>query len=43
MVLIASQNEDLSKVLCCGFGVGLSAGAFIYDFGNTKFYGVSEL
>ena len=43
MVLTASQNGDLSKVLCCGFGVGLSAGAFIYDFGNTKFYGVSEL
>lgn len=43
MVLQASQVADLSKVLCCGFGVGLSAGAFIYDFTKTDFYGVSEL
>lgn len=43
MVLNASQGADLSKVLCCGFGVGLSAGAFIYDFSETKFYEVSEL
>ena len=43
MVLNASQGTDLSKVLCCGFGVGLSAGAFIYDFSETKFYEVSEL
>ena len=43
MVLQASQVADLSKVLCCGFGVGLSAGAFIYDFTQTDFYGVSEL
>ena len=43
MVLQASQAADLSNVLCCGFGVGLSAGAFIYDFSKTNFYGVSEL
>lgn len=43
MVLKASQAADLSNVLCCGFGVGLSAGAFIYDFTKTNFYGVSEL
>ncbi len=43
MVLNASQGADLSQVLCCGFGVGLSAGAFIYDFTETKFYEVSEL
>ena len=43
MVLQASQDADLSNVLCCGFGVGLSAGAFIYDFSKTNFYGVSEL
>lgn len=43
MVLQASQDADLSNVLCCGFGVGLSAGAFIYDFTKTNFYGVSEL
>lgn len=43
MVLTASQDKDLTKVLCCGFGVGLSVGAFVYDFSKTKFYGVSEL
>lgn len=43
MVLTASQDKDLTKVLCCGFGVGLSVGTFIYDFSNTKFYGVSEI
>ena len=43
MVLTASQDKDLTKVLSCGFGVGLSAGAFIYDFSRTKFYGVSEI
>lgn len=43
MVLNASKEADLSNVLCCGFGVGLSAGAFIYDFTATKFYEVIEL
>ncbi len=43
MVLTASQECDLSNVMCCGFGVGLSAGAFVYDFSNTTFYGVCEL
>lgn len=46
MVLTAVQDfdgSDLSKVVCVGFGVGFSIGAFIYDFTNTRFYGVSEL
>lgn len=36
-------NSDLSKVLCCGFGVGLSVGACIADFSNTRFYDIKEL
>ena len=43
IVLTASQNCDLSNVMCCGFGVGLSAGAFIYDFSDTDFYGTGEI
>ena len=43
IVLTASQNCDLSNVVCCGFGVGLSVGACIYDFSGTKFYGVKEI
>lgn len=43
MVLSHSKNRDLSKVMCCGFGVGLAVGAFIYDFSNTKIYEVAEL
>lgn len=43
IVLTASQNCDLSNVVCCGFGVGLSAGAFIYDFSDTDFYGTGEI
>lgn len=43
LVLTASQQSDLSNTLCCGFGVGLSVGACIYDFSGTKFYGVKEI
>ena len=43
MVLTASDRECLSNVMCCGFGVGLSAGAFLYDFTDTAFYGVCEI
>ena len=43
MVLTASDKESLSNVMCCGFGVGLSAGAFLYDFTDTDFYGVYEI
>lgn len=43
LVLTASQEQDLTNTLCCGFGVGLSVGACIYDFSATKFYGVKEL
>lgn len=42
-VLSYSKNRDLSKVMCCGFGVGLAIGAFIYDFSKTKIYEVAEL
>lgn len=43
LVLTASQRNDLSNTLCCGFGVGLSVGACIYDFSGTEFYGVREI
>lgn len=43
LVLTVSQEHDLSNTLCCGFGVGLSVGACIYDFSATKFYGVREI
>ena len=43
MVLSYSKHENLSKVMCSGFGVGLAVGAFIYDFENTKIYEVVEL
>lgn len=43
MVLTASDKACLANVMCCGFGVGLSAGAFLYDFTETAFYGVCEI
>ena len=36
-------KADLSKVLCVGFGVGLSVGLCLADFSCTKCYGVAEL
>ena len=36
-------NADMSRVMCVGFGVGLSAGACIADFSRTKFYGIEEI
>lgn len=43
MVLTASQSQSLSRVCCCGFGVGLSIGLCIGDFSDITFYGVMEL
>lgn len=43
MVLNACQNADLSRVLCCGFGVGLSIGLCMGDFSKVKYSGVTEL
>ena len=36
-------NADMSRVMCVGFGVGLSAGACIADFSRTKFFTVIEI
>ena len=44
--LVLSQKSgtvDLSRVLCVGFGVGLSIGIAMTDFSKTRFLGVSEL
>lgn len=38
-----SKNYDLSRVLCVGFGMGMSIGLCMADFSQTKFYEVSEL
>lgn len=44
LVLTAMKDKiDLSRVLCAGFGVGLSIGLCIADFSKTTFYGVLEL
>lgn len=38
-----STKADVSRVLCCGFGVGLSIGVCIADFSRTEFLGVEEI
>ena len=37
------QNQDLEKVLLCGFGAGLSWGCAILDLRNTKFISPTEI
>lgn len=36
-------HADYSRVMCVGFGVGLSAGACVADFTRTKFYGLEVI
>lgn len=44
LVLQAESGKvDLSCVLCCGFGVGLSIGICMADFKKTEFLGVMEI
>lgn len=44
LVLQAEEGiADLSRVLCCGFGVGLSIGICMADFTKTEFLGVVEI
>lgn len=44
LVLQAETGKaDLSRVLCCGFGVGLSIGICLADFSKTEFFGVEEI
>ena len=44
LVLQAEAGKvDLSYVLCCGFGVGLSIGICLADFTKTEFLGVEEI
>lgn len=44
LVLTArAQSADLSRTLCCGFGVGLSIGICMADFTKTEFLGVAEI
>ena len=38
-----SKNADLSRTVCCGFGVGLSIGLCLADFTKTEFLGVVEV
>ena len=38
-----SGKVDLSRLLCCGFGVGLSIGICMADFIKTEFWGVAEI
>ncbi len=38
-----AQSTNLSRTLCCGFGVGLSIGICLVDFSDTEFLGVEEL
>lgn len=38
-----AEIADLSRVLCCGFGVGLSIGICMADFTKTEFLGVAEI
>ena len=37
-LLLSSYNGAKSKVLCAGFGVGLSIGTCLADFSRTKFF-----
>ena len=41
--LLLAALTSAGKVLCAGFGVGLSTGICFADFSKTKFYGVNEL
>lgn len=43
LVLMNNKDKNLSKVLCCGFGVGLSIGSCIVDLSKTELLGVSKL
>ena len=43
MLTRCANDHKLDKVLCCGFGAGLSIGVCLVDFSKTKFYGVVEL
>lgn len=36
-------KADFSRVLCAGFGVGLSVGACVADLSRTKFFDITEL
>ena len=43
MLTLCADKARLDRVLCCGFGVGLSIGVGMIDFSDTKFYGVMEV
>ncbi|MBQ6970998.1 MAG: ketoacyl-ACP synthase III [Synergistaceae bacterium] len=36
-------NADMRRVICAGFGVGLSVGVCIADFSRTKFFTTTEI
>lgn len=39
----ATVGDDLRRVMCCGFGVGLSAASAIVDLSQTRIYPTVEL
>ncbi len=43
IVLYTEQKQNMEKVVCCGFGVGLSIGSCITDFSKTNFEDMIEI